>query len=339
MKEYLEYINSTGTHWISNSGGDENGKTHGGKAGDQTGKEWQMRTWYNRPWSCVLRYPNFDAALLDARLSCAAALNNAVGYDQYQRTTYVSELERVGWNPENITTGCEEDCTAGVTGNWIAVGNLMNIAALKNLQRDTYSGNMRKRFVAAGFQLLTDSKYLDSPDYLLPGDVLLYDGHHAAANVSYGKRAGKPSISHSEPSADVVVLQKGDKGESIVRLQEALLNWSPFCLPKYGADGDYGSETVLAVKSFQIAYSLVVDGIAGAQTLEALQRFVDGKKRVCVNGGSVNVRKGAGTSYGILNVVHRGDVFEFTESEIVDGTRWYHIPTGWISGNLCSEVQ
>lgn len=34
----------------------ENGKTTGGKAGDQTGKEICVRKYYNKPWDCVLRY-------------------------------------------------------------------------------------------------------------------------------------------------------------------------------------------------------------------------------------------------------------------------------------------
>ena len=42
---------------ISNNGRDENSKLKGGKAGDQTKHEWEIRDWYNRPWSCVLRYP------------------------------------------------------------------------------------------------------------------------------------------------------------------------------------------------------------------------------------------------------------------------------------------
>lgn len=46
---HARYINSTGTHYISNSGSDENGAYRGGQAGDQTGKEWRMRSWYNRP--------------------------------------------------------------------------------------------------------------------------------------------------------------------------------------------------------------------------------------------------------------------------------------------------
>jgi hypothetical protein len=57
-----------GTHYISNSGSDENGAYSGGQAGDQTGKEWRMRDWYNRPWTCVLRYPDQKVALKIAQL-------------------------------------------------------------------------------------------------------------------------------------------------------------------------------------------------------------------------------------------------------------------------------
>ena len=38
----------------------------------------------------------------------------------------------------------------------------------------------------AGFKALTASKYLTSAKYLLPGDILLYENHHAAANVTLG---------------------------------------------------------------------------------------------------------------------------------------------------------
>lgn len=43
MIDYNKYINSKSTHYISNSG-DERGKITGGKADDQTGKEWQLRS-------------------------------------------------------------------------------------------------------------------------------------------------------------------------------------------------------------------------------------------------------------------------------------------------------
>lgn len=184
---HAKYINSTSIHYISNSGSDENGNYTGGQAGDQTGKEWQMRSWYNRPWSCVLRFPDQKVALKIAQLAIDAALNDNVGYDQSQNRTYLSQLKAVGWEPSKITVACEADCSAGVCANITAAGYLLGIPALQK-HTGTYTGNMRSALTKAGFTLLTDSKYLTSGDYLLPGDILLNDGHHTATNVTIGSK-------------------------------------------------------------------------------------------------------------------------------------------------------
>lgn len=184
---HAKYINSTGTHYISNSGSDEHGQYRGGQAGDQTGTEWRMRSWYNRPWSCVLRYPDQAVALKLAQLGIDAALNDKIGYDQSQNRTYLKQLKAVGWEPSRITVACEADCSAGVCANITAAGYLLGIDALKN-HTGTYTGNMRSALRKAGFQVLTDSKYLTGGDYLLPGDILLYDSHHTATNVTIGKK-------------------------------------------------------------------------------------------------------------------------------------------------------
>jgi len=184
---HAKYINSTATHYISNSGSDENGAYSGGQAGDQTGKEWRMRDWYNRPWSCVLRYPDQKVALKIAQLAIDAALNDKVGYDQSQNRTYLKQLKAVGWEPSKIAVACEADCSAGVCANVTAAGYLLGIPALQN-HTGTYTGNMRSALTKAGFQLLTDSKYLTGGDYLLPGDILLNDGHHTATNVTIGTK-------------------------------------------------------------------------------------------------------------------------------------------------------
>ena len=189
MTDYTKYILSGGTHYISNSGSDENGAYHGGKAGDQNGKEWRLRSWYNRPWSCVLRWPDVDVGTLIAQLGIDAALNDKIGYDQYQRDSFWKEVRKVGYLPAKIKTACEEDCTAGVNGLVHCAGYLLDIDALKGIpETGIRSGNMRKAYSKAGFRVLTESKYLKSGDYLLPGDILLYENHHAATNVTCGKK-------------------------------------------------------------------------------------------------------------------------------------------------------
>lgn len=185
--DYDRYILSTGTHYISNSGSDENGGTRGGRAGDQSGKEWQLKKWYNRPWTVVLRYPNQSVALTIARLGIAAALNDRIGYDQSQRTSYWTQLKASGYDPSAISATCEEDCTAGVSANVRAAGFIHGIEALQGVPICS-SRNMRAQFVKAGFQALVESKYLTGGGFLLPGDILLYENHHAATNVTLGAK-------------------------------------------------------------------------------------------------------------------------------------------------------
>ena len=177
---------SVSPHYISNSGKDENGKYSGGLAGDQSGHEWEIRKWYNRPWTCVLRFADITAALTIARFAFDAANNDAIGYDQDQRLTFWKQLEKSGYNPANITTKCEEDCSAGVAGIIKATGYYLNIQCLKSISPSLTSRNMKSALIAAGFTALTASKYTSSPNYLLPGDILLYENHHVATNISYG---------------------------------------------------------------------------------------------------------------------------------------------------------
>lgn len=182
---YSKYINSTSTHYISNSGKDENGAYTGGKAGDQSGHEWELKPWYNRPWTVVLRFMDQKVAETIAKLGIDAALNNLIGYDQAQRTTYWKQLRAANYDPSKITVACEEDCTAGVSSNVKAAGFIHGIKALQDVSICS-SRNMRSVFTKAGFKALTDSKYLTGTKYLLPGDILLYENHHAATNITVG---------------------------------------------------------------------------------------------------------------------------------------------------------
>ena len=174
---------------ISNCGHDERGKYSGGTAGDQAGEEWKIINWYNRPWNVVLRYPDQRVQNDLAYLGRAAAQNDKIGYDQNQRTTYWTQLQKAGYDPAKITVKCEADCSSGVAANVKAAGYRLGISALQNVSKDCYTGNLRAALKKAGFQEYTDSKYLTSDQYLLPGDILLYEGHHTATNLDQGSKA------------------------------------------------------------------------------------------------------------------------------------------------------
>ena len=170
---------------IANSGYDEHGKYSGGTAGDQTGKEWRIIPYYNRPWNCVLRHPDTSVRELIAQLAEEGANNDLIGYDQYERWTFWNQLKTVGYHPKNIKTKCEADCSAGVISIVWAVGHLLGLYRLKELDA-TYTGNMRQGFKDAGFIVLQESKFLTSDSWLMRGDVLLNDAHHTAINLTTG---------------------------------------------------------------------------------------------------------------------------------------------------------
>ena len=73
-----------------------------------------------------------------------------------------------------------------------------------------------------------------------------------------------PTITTNRPT-----LRKGDSGPDVKEMQEKLLA-AGCTLPNHGADGQYGAETVKAVKAYQTANSLTPDGICGPLTWAAL---------------------------------------------------------------------
>lgn len=112
------------------------------------------------------------------------------------------------------------------------------------------------------------------------------------------------------------ILKKGDKGAEVKELQQNLIKLG-YDLGTYADDGDFGSKTDEAVRNFQKDNGLTVDGEYGplsqAAMLSALKKETNSSDMVTITGGSVNIRKGPGTSYGILKVSHKGDKFERTD--------------------------
>ena len=334
---YDKYINSTGTHYISNTGHDEHGKYRGGAAGDQGG-EYTLRSWYNRPWSVVLRWPDQSQALLAAQMAIDAALNDNIGYDQGQRNTFWDALAHAGYDPAKIKAKCETDCTASTTAIWKGVGYRCDVPALKALPLDTYSGNMRSRFVKAGFTAFTAAKYLSGHQYLLPGDVLLYEGHHACINVTIGSAVRSEWHPGTTPGTEYKLgertLERGMSGPDVRELQEDLIELG-YSFPRYGADGDFGAETETNVKGFQRSAGLEVDGIFGPESYAALMAALG--RYVVITGNSVNVRSGPGTvGTSVLGTAHKGDKLPFQgQIRAVDGRDWYLVEyagqNGWVS--------
>ena len=163
------------------------------------------------------------------------------------------------------------------------------------------------------------------------------------------------------------LLKKGMVGQDVKALQELLIQLE-YDLSKYGADGDFGSETEAAVKSFQKKAGVKVDGKYGDETHKALMDAVadddEGKgnvdeddqpatetpdapaepdtstestpettpvKTVLIsagNGGKVNIRVGNGTNYGRITSVASGTVLPYIATA----------PDGWHAVALSDRV-
>ena len=254
---------------------DENGKTHGGKAGDQSGKEVSTQAWYRhkKGWR-VLRCKDAGKAEAIARAMQAACDNANIGYDQYQRDTLYNLAKTVDFDPGRVKTPCETDCSALVRVCCAYAGVMV--------------GNMRttneaKILLASGeFTELKGAKYTDQSAYLRRGDILVTRTQgHTVVVLSDGAKAGDSPV--DKPVDNSTVLKRGSKGEDVRRLQARLMELG-YELPKYGADGEYGSETVTAVKAFQADRGLTADGIAEEKTLAALYAGQDNTYTVTLHG-------------------------------------------------------
>lgn len=257
---------------ISNCGHDENKNYHGGQAGDQTGGEWQIRSWYNRPWDCVLRFPDKKIAQAIANEAIAAANNNNIGYDQWQRTTFWTQLARAGYYSSKISEKCEADCSSGVMAIVKAIGFRFGIKSFQELQLVT-THYMKNTLRNVGFEVLSFSKYLTSEGGLQPGDILLNEKYHTAIEVGDGKiKEETNTTTGGMCNVELTVLKKSNKSIEVESLQILLKakGYKGADKKVLAIDGSFGGNTEFAVKAFQKARGLVQDGIVGPKTWSQL---------------------------------------------------------------------
>lgn len=98
---------------------------------------------------------------------------------------------------------------------------------------------------------------------------------------------GSSDAEHSSPDVVVSTPATETNGEGVnnvptiknksvgvaVQICQRLLIANGYSLPRYGIDGDYGSETVEAVRKFQKDRGLTIDGICGPKTWAELARI------------------------------------------------------------------
>ena len=144
----------------------------------------------------------------------------------------------------------------------------------------------------------------------------------------------------SMPTAPSRILRNGHHGEDVRTLQTNLIELGYSC-GLWGADGDFGHSTELAVRRFQKDNGLTADGKYGplshAKMVEVLADHfapVEDAKVVKIQNGQCYVRDYPATTGKIIGVARLGSALTY-RGEIADngwGAVEYNGKNGWVSG-------
>lgn len=160
---------------ISENGGA--GWDDNAKAGDQTGKEVCIRSWYNKPWDFMLRYPDKSIARKAVATAVKLANSNLVGYDQSERNSLYNALKKYNFDVDAyIRNGqkTETDCSAFVYAVFACF-----IPGMRSNDNAPVTSTMRSLYREWGFVVHTGQGYL-SGNNLMNGDILVNENSHTA---------------------------------------------------------------------------------------------------------------------------------------------------------------
>ena len=130
------------------------------------------------PWrsgfTVVFRYKDREKAKAHAEAASFFCNSKHVGYSQKNRLTLKNAVKSLGYaNYKKLNKDKETDCSA----LQCLCSNIVGISAVKDWNSDAMIKEYAK--LTDDFITLTDSKYLDSSDYLMEGDILVKSGHAA----------------------------------------------------------------------------------------------------------------------------------------------------------------
>lgn len=246
-------MNSNYVITLGHAVGSETGG-HNGKAGNQNGKELRFQNWYNRSqgWSFVIRAKSSKHRKLLADAMEKAVRNQDIGYGQADRTSLYKDVYTRNFDPSKTTKPVNCDCSS-------LVSVCVNYAGIP-LSKDVYTGNLASCLRETGkFTIYVSDAYIKSYNKLKRGDIILGSGHVAIVvnDIYWLKSIIRMGTSKSRPN-DVKAIQS--------RLNElqSLLG------KRLTVDGEWGAKTEERVREFQKNNGLVVDGIIGKATAEAL---------------------------------------------------------------------
>ena len=145
-----------------------------------------------------------------------------------------------------------------------------------------------------------------------------------------------------EPKLGERLLENGMEGADVKELQEALIKLGYDC-GRWGADGDFGDATEMAVEKFQKDNDLEVDGEYGPKShaamvkaLAAADKTITAEilRNVVIVGGNCYVRSAPNTKGKKLGVAREGNKLQYGGQTSENGWHLvaYNNQNGWVSG-------
>lgn len=124
-----------------------------------------------------------------------------------------------------------------------------------------------------------------------------------------GKNTIKALKNYKKPTPVKEYLTVGDKGAQVKELQSMLNNFDAY---KLTADGIFGKGTKTAVEKFQKKMGIAVDGIAGKDTINKLEKMTASNIYgiLTVKSESLNVRAEANFKSKVLKTIKKGEVYK-----------------------------
>lgn len=329
---------------IGNASISENG-TIRGKAGDQTGREVTTRKWYRHSKGWVtLEFIDPIMAEYAAEAMEMACMNSDIGYNQYENGTLWENVKNSGWNPSKTTKKVNTDCARLVR---VCVQYAVAKRGLAIVVPDFYTATLANVLMKTGlFRKHTDSKYNSQDKYLKRGMIQVTKTKgHTIIILENGKLAGETPLPDEERTLGNRLLRNGDEGADVKELQSLLIQ-KGYDLGSWGADGEFGDMTEMAVRQFQQRSKLEVDGIVGAKTIaELLQAGKDivpeNPALVRIDGGNCYARAEPNTGGAILGTCRRGSFYEYAGETSENGWLSLYIDgkKAWASGKYAVAVK
>lgn len=165
---------------LAHARSNEEGKTAGGKAGDQTGREVCVQEFFEYRWQYIFRAKDPKRAeylAANAEICCA---NDHIGYDHPDRYSMYLQAKAAKYNFNKITTDCNTDCSQ-------LTATLINGSGV-TISPYIFTGNMRDYIMKTG--AFVEIAYTDKSQ-LRRGDILLTVDKGHVVIITLGAESGQ----------------------------------------------------------------------------------------------------------------------------------------------------